>query len=59
MGQILYILSEISLAEQEEVQHAQCAPARTLRVVTMVTVTRLVWASPLRVAADVFVARFA
>ena len=29
-------------------QHAQCASARTLRVVTMVTVTQLVWARTLR-----------
>ena len=41
-------------------QHALCASARTLRVVTMVTVTRLVWLSSartLRVVAMVVVAR--
>ena len=45
------------LTEQEEAAARQCASARMLRMVTMVSVTRLVWARTLSVAAEMFVAR--
>ena len=56
---ILYLIINFPDRTRGSSGNAQYASARTLRVVTMVTVTRLAWLDSARVAAVVVVARLA